>query len=57
MSAVPSILSIVRWFYCKVCGVMYFNLPPDSICLICKKQNNFSQVDFSASNVSETLPT
>jgi hypothetical protein len=49
--------SIIRWFYCTICGSMWFKIPPDGICLICKKQNKFSQIDFEAFGASETLPT
>lgn len=48
---------VVRWFYCLICGAMYFILPPDRICLMCKKQGNFKQVDLTVSSATETLPT
>lgn len=49
--------TVVRIYYCSVCGTVYMNFPPDRICLGCHSQGRFKQVDFESPNVTETVPT
>ena len=46
----------VRFYYCTTCGLMWFNFPPDRICLGCHKQGGFKQVDINSVSVTETFP-
>jgi uncharacterized OB-fold protein len=48
--------TVVRLYYCTVCGIVYMNFPPDRICLGCHSQNKFKQVDMTCQNVTETYP-
>ena len=48
--------SVVRTYYCTVCGGMYMIFPPDRICLGCHSQGKFKQVDMESQNVVETFP-
>jgi uncharacterized OB-fold protein len=48
--------TVVRIYYCTVCGQVYMNLPPDRICLGCHSQGKFKQVDMTCQSVQETYP-
>jgi hypothetical protein len=44
----------VRIYHCA-CGVVYMEFPPDRICLVCRQQGKFKQVDFDSPNVRQAL--
>jgi uncharacterized OB-fold protein len=50
------IMSVVRIYYCTICGIVYMNFPPDRICLGCHSQGKFKQVDIESPKVTETFP-